>query len=168
MQWTDDQAWRVLHTLAVNLLGVLLLWSGGAKLIDLPTSIASVRRFQLFLWPVPEVVGTVLPIVEITLALLLFTGVAVRLAGLTAAGLMAIFAAGIVSLWVRGLAVDCGCFGGGGELDRLDPWLYATEIARDGGMAVLGFLAAWGGRRYGRCAHPEPPDTAGDESISRP
>ena len=33
-----------------------------------------------------------------------------------AAGLMAVFIAGVISVWVRGLSIDCGCFGGGGAV----------------------------------------------------
>ena len=55
-----------------------------------------------------------------------------------------VFIAGIASAWARGLAIDCGCFGSGGQLaDGQDPG-YLPEILRDlGFLALAGFLLIW-------------------------
>ena len=58
-----------------------------------------------------------LPFVEIALGvLLLILGLATRLAAVVSAALLVVFIAGIASAWTRGLRIDCGCFGGGGDL----------------------------------------------------
>jgi hypothetical protein len=44
-----------------------------------------------------------------------------------------------VQAWVRGLAIDCGCFGGGGAVDP-DATAYGLELLRDAGFLAL---AVW-------------------------
>jgi hypothetical protein len=53
---------------------------------------------------------------------------------------MVVFIGAIASVWARGMLIDCGCFGGGGEID---PSLaaevrrtYFIEIMRDLGLAL--------------------------------
>ena len=48
--------------------------------------------------------------VEIAIGLALLGGVAVRLAAGSAAVLLTVFSAALVSAWARGLTIDCGCF----------------------------------------------------------
>ena len=45
------------------------------------------------------------------------------------------FIIGIGSAWARGLEIDCGCFGGGGELAGASD-KYPGEIARDVGLLL--------------------------------
>src|SRR3712207_9366258 len=75
----------------------------------------AVRAYQLL----PEaLVGPVafgLPVVEIVVGLALLVGVSVRAAALASAALMAVFLAAVGQAWARGLQIDCGCFGGGGQ-----------------------------------------------------
>jgi hypothetical protein len=44
---------------------------------------------------------------------------------------------------VRGLQIDCGCFGGGGALAEGERPRYGAEIARDVGLLALAGLVAW-------------------------
>ena len=46
------------------------------------------------------------------------------------------FIIGISSAWARGLSIDCGCFGGGGEIPDAAA-KYPGEIARDVGLLAL-------------------------------
>jgi hypothetical protein len=51
---------------------------------------------------------------------------------------------GIASAWARGLSIDCGCFGGGGQLGPGRHPNYAPEILRDVGLLlVAAFLVSW-------------------------
>jgi hypothetical protein len=69
----------------------------------------------------------------------------VRISSVITALLMTGFIAGIISVWVRGYSIDCGCFGGGGEVsDEGKNLRYTTEILRDllfVGLSVR--LAIW-------------------------
>ena len=55
------------------------------------------------------------------------------------------FVAGIASVWARGYSIDCGCFGGGGDISPAGRAArYSREIARDLLFCGLGFwLYVW-------------------------
>jgi Methylamine utilisation protein MauE len=79
-------------------------------------------------------VGYGLPFLEIALGGLLLAGLAVRLAASVSATLLILFVAAIASAWLRGLQIDCGCFGGGGTVAAGHTG-YGREITRD--LALL-------------------------------
>ena len=116
--------------------GVLIV--AGALKIGAPAlSVQAVRAYQLLPEPVVTVVGYGLPVAEIIIGLLLVIGFFTRIAAVAAGLLMLAFVIGIASAWARGLRIDCGCFGGGGELAAgTDPG-YGLEIARDAALALV-------------------------------
>ncbi|HEY8473714.1 MAG TPA: MauE/DoxX family redox-associated membrane protein, partial [Natronosporangium sp.] len=93
---------------------------------------------------ISTVIGAALPFVELALGGLLLVGLGVRVAAAVSTGLLVVFAAAVASAWARGLVIDCGCFGGGGELAAgTDPG-YGLEIARDAALALVSAaLFAW-------------------------
>lgn len=117
------------------ILAAVFLISGSIKAWDARQTIVAVRAYQL----VPEsIVGTVaaiLPYLELALGLLLLVGLATRLSAVLAAVVMALFIVAVASAAARGLTIDCGCFGGGGEVAAGET-AYTEEIVRD-----LAFLA---------------------------
>jgi uncharacterized membrane protein YphA (DoxX/SURF4 family) len=113
------------------LLAGVWLVAGGAKVGDLAASVRAVHAYDILPYEASRVVGAALPFVEIAVGLLLLVGFATRFAAAVSAGLMAMFVAGIASAWARGLRIDCGCFGGGGELAADQSPSYGWEIARD-------------------------------------
>ena len=86
-----------------------------------------------------------LPIFELILGALLLVGLFTRWAALATALLMLGFMLGVVSVWVRGYSIECGCFGGGGDVAEEGKTLrYAGYLLRDFlfvGMAT--WLVAW-------------------------
>jgi uncharacterized membrane protein YphA (DoxX/SURF4 family) len=131
--------------------GLALVWlyAGASKVGDLAAAGRAVHAYQVMPYELSQVVGAALPFVEITLGLLLLVGVATRLAAGVSAALLVIFIAGIASAWIRGLAIDCGCFGSGGELAAGETPSYAVDIARDVGFLLLaGFLLLWPRTRW--------------------
>ena len=50
---------------------------------------------------------------------------------------MAVFVIGISQAWARGLSIDCGCFGGGGQVEP-GTANYLTPLLRDVGLLALG------------------------------
>ncbi|NHC15607.1 MauE/DoxX family redox-associated membrane protein [Motilibacter deserti] len=124
------------------LLAGVLGYAALSKIGDPAATVRAVRAYDLLPDGLATVVGHGLPAFELALAALLLAGVALRLTATVTAVLLGVFLAGIVSAAARGLAIDCGCFGGGGPTD--DP-AYASEIVRDSlllavavGLAVLG------------------------------
>ena len=61
-------------------------------------------------------IGLALPFVEIVLGVLLVLGLFTRPVAIVSTLLMVAFIIGISQAWARGLTIDCGCFGGGGQI----------------------------------------------------
>ncbi|MGZ8766390.1 MAG: MauE/DoxX family redox-associated membrane protein [Acidimicrobiia bacterium] len=126
-------------------LAVVWAWAAIAKLGDADAAVRAVRAYEIL----PEVLvkpfAWGLPFVELALAVLLLVGIGTRIAGWISAAIMVVFMAGIVSAWVRGIQIDCGCFGGGGPAE-VDGWTYAGELLRDGFFLLLSLVVALGPR----------------------
>ncbi|MFY1690450.1 MauE/DoxX family redox-associated membrane protein [Plantactinospora sp. WMMB782] len=127
-------------------LGLAAVWlaAGASKVGDLAASGRAVNAYKIFPYDLAVVIGAALPFVELALGLILLVGLATRLAAGISATLLVIFIAGIVSAWTRGLSIDCGCFGSGGDLAAGQDPTYGTELLRDVGFLLLaGFLLVW-------------------------
>lgn len=135
------RAVRVGLRLACRLLPAgLLLWAGLAKAFDRQGSIVAVDAYEVLPEVLVRPVATILPWVEIGLALLLVLGLFVRFAGAATAALATVFVVGMAQAKARGLQIDCGCFGGGGPGDGVSWW----DIARDVPIVLAGvYLARW-------------------------
>lgn len=130
------QPWLTL--IARLVLGGVLLAAGGLKIGNLQKSAMSVRAYELLPVDLANFLGYVLPWIEIGMGLLLIAGVAVSIVGLLGALTMFAFVIAIAQAWARGLSIDCGCFGGGGQVDPEDT-KYLSSILRDIGFLLLGF-----------------------------
>ena len=126
--------------LARLVLGGVLLAAGGLKVLKPTESANAVAAYKILPTNVAHLVGYALPWLEVALALLLIVGFMVRPAAVLSGLIMVVFAIAIASVWARGMLIDCGCFGGGGEID---PSLasevrrtYFIEIMRDLGLAL--------------------------------
>ncbi|PWU53112.1 DoxX family protein [Micromonospora globispora] len=127
-------------------LGLAAVWliAGATKVGDLAASGRAVNAYQVMPYELATVIGAALPFVELALGVLLLVGLATRLAAGFSAALLLVFITGIASAWSRGLAIDCGCFGSGGQLAAGQAPSYLPEILRDlGFLALAGFLLIW-------------------------
>jgi uncharacterized membrane protein YphA (DoxX/SURF4 family) len=122
------------------LLGGVLLVAGGIKVAKPTDSANAVAAYKLLPTNVAHLFGYALPWLEVAIALLLIIGIMVRPAAIAGGLIMVIFIGAIGSAWARGLLLDCGCFGGGGEIDAsLASQVHRTyfiEIMRDLGLAL--------------------------------
>jgi uncharacterized membrane protein YphA (DoxX/SURF4 family) len=121
------------------LLGGVMLVAGALKVTDPEAATQAVRAYELLPQGFDGVVGLLLPFLEIGIGLLLIVGYGVRAAAVAAGVFMVVFIAAVSSAWARGLAIDCGCFGGGGQVAPGDT-KYLQEILRDVGLLVV---AGW-------------------------
>jgi uncharacterized membrane protein YphA (DoxX/SURF4 family) len=138
-----------LGTAARLLLGAVWLAAGASKITDLDASVRAVRAYRLLPEIAAQVVGAGLPVVELLLGVLLVAGAGVRAAAAVSAVLMLAFVVGIASVWARGLRIDCGCFGSGGELAAGQDPAYGLELARDAALLVVAvLLARWPAGRF--------------------
>jgi len=129
----------VLGLLARLVLGGVLIVAGGLKVTSPAVSARAVRAFQILPFDLAGYVGYALPVVEIMIGLLLVAGLFTRVSAVVGGLLMLAFLIGISSAWVRGLTIDCGCFGGGGTVGARETQ-YLTDIIRDAALAACG---AW-------------------------
>lgn len=123
--------------LARLILGVVLLVAGGLKVTSPPASALAVRAFQILPYDIAGYVGYALPVVEILIGLLLIAGLLTRLSAMAGGLLMVVFMVGIASAWMRGLSIDCGCFGGGGTIGASETQ-YGADLLRDAALVACG------------------------------
>lgn len=117
------------------LLGGVLIAAGYLKVGNPAKSKMAVRAYDALPISVANLLGTVLPWLEIGAGLLLVLGVAVKWSAMFAGALMLLFILAISQAWIRGLSIDCGCFGGGGQVAP-GKTRYLEEILRDLGLAL--------------------------------
>lgn len=117
-------------------LGGTLIAAGYLKFDELDKSQMAVRAYELLPIPVANFMGIFLPFFEMAVGILLVLGAAVRLSALASALLMFAFMIGISQAWARGLSIDCGCFGGGGQVAPGEAD-YLTPLLRDTGLTLL-------------------------------
>src|SRR5699024_7535567 len=132
--------WQQWVSLLVRLaLAGILVAAGLAKLLQPLVAVQAVAAYELLPQALVPIVGYGLPLLEVALAGLLVAGLLARWVAVVTGVLMMVFIAGVASAWARGLSIDCGCFGGGGQVAP-GQTQYVTEILRDLGFIVL---AAW-------------------------
>ncbi|OIQ75971.1 methylamine utilization protein MauE [mine drainage metagenome] len=123
-------------------LGGTLLLAGMLKVSHPYTSTAAVRAYRLLPNSLANLIGYTLPWVEIGVALALILGIGVRICSVIAGIMMVAFIIGVGSAWARGLTIDCGCFGGGGQVAR-GATKYWQEIGRDLGLTLIAAFLIW-------------------------
>ncbi|MDO4717146.1 MAG: MauE/DoxX family redox-associated membrane protein [Propionibacteriaceae bacterium] len=116
--------------------GVVLLVAGLLKVVDLVAMRRAIEAYQLFPDAIVGVLTYAVPLSEIILGALLLLGLFTRISAIFSGLLFLGFIVGIASAWARGLSLDCGCFGGGGEIDPAQT-RYAEELLRDLGLLAL-------------------------------
>jgi uncharacterized membrane protein YphA (DoxX/SURF4 family) len=141
-RWHAARPW--LGTLVRLGLAAVWLVAGGTKVGDLAGSGRAVNAYDVMPYDLAKVIGAALPFVELALGVLLLVGLATRLAAGVSEALLVVFIAGITQAWARGLQIDCGCFGSGGQLAAGQSPTYGPEILRDlGFLALAVFLLIW-------------------------
>jgi len=115
-------------------LGGLFVYAGAVKVLDPLDFAQNIRNYQLVGQSLSFVAAIVLPWLEILAGLALILGVWTRGAALVVTGLLVFFIVLTAVTMVRGLDVDCGCFG---SLSRKSGW---GVILEDLGMLVLGLV----------------------------
>lgn len=145
-RWDVAAPWAT--TVVRIALSAILGYAGLIKISDTAAAVRSVRAYEILPEGLVQVWAFGQPFLEIAIALLLLVGLASRLTAVAAAVLLVVFIAGIVSVWVRGLSIDCGCFGGGGKVDP-GQTQYPRKIAEDVGFLALAvWIAAFPDSRF--------------------
>jgi len=109
-----------LIVLRLALAGVFL-YAGTTKVINPQAFADSIATFRMLSPQLINIVAIGLPPFEILLGLMLISGWKARAASLAVTGLSIVFALALGQALIRGLVVDCGCFGSG-EPSTLKTW----------------------------------------------
>jgi len=122
-------------------LGLAAVWlvSGAIKVSDLNQTYTAVQAYDLLPAELVSVVAGAVPFLELALGVLLLVGLGTRLSAVVSAVVLVAFIGAVAQSWARGLTIDCGCFGGGGQVAPGET-RYPQEIARDIGFLLL---AGW-------------------------
>ena len=123
-------------------LTVVWAWAGLAKISDPETAAQAVRAYQILPESLVKPFGYGLPFLELAVALLLLVGLGTRIAAFVSGVLLLVYISAIASVWARGIAIDCGCFGGGGAV-AASKTEYLQEILRDTGFLLLTAWLLW-------------------------
>ncbi|WP_062213365.1 MauE/DoxX family redox-associated membrane protein [Demequina oxidasica] len=133
--WLTAQPWL---SLVVRLaMAGILIFAAIPKLDDLPGSVRAVRAYRLLPEAVVPMVGNLLPFLELLLAALLILGLFTRLASIVWLVMMVGFTIGVIWVWAKGYSIDCGCFGGGGDVPE-GTTNYPLHLAERLGFSALG------------------------------
>ncbi|MEI7539897.1 MAG: MauE/DoxX family redox-associated membrane protein [Actinomycetes bacterium] len=154
-----NEKYQPLITLICRLLlGGVLITAGGLKALKPSVSAGAVAAYKILPTELAHLVGYALPWLEIAVGVLLIIGLSARFAAVVGMAVMLIFVAAIISVWARGILIDCGCFGGGGAVDPTKAAqvhrAYLLEILRDLGLALTGLYLYF--FPYGRLSIEKP------------
>ncbi len=140
-RWRAVQPWITL-LVRLSMAGILIA-AAIPKALDLDQSVYAVRAYRLLPDALEPIVGVGLPFFELALAALLIFGAFTRASSIVWLVMMAGFTFGILWAWGKGYNIDCGCFGGGGDIDE-DLVNYPAHLLERAGFVVLGaFLLAF-------------------------
>ncbi|WP_084079080.1 DoxX family protein [Demequina sp. NBRC 110057] len=145
-RWSVLQPW--LSTVVRLAMAGILIAAAVPKMLDIPQSIIAVRAYRLLPEAIVPFVGTMLPFFELALAVILIVGLFTRWAAVAWLVMMAGFTIGVIWAWSQGLSIDCGCFGGGGDVAE-GTTNYPLHLLERAGFIVLGvYLAIWPASKF--------------------
>ena len=118
------------------LLGAVFLYAAYTKLRQPWLVFAmAIDAYQLLpSWAV-LLLARVIPWLELVLGILLLSGFLLRYVATFASGLLSVFFAVMLRSYVKGLGIDCGCFGVGEALGPI-------TLARDGALVGISIALA--------------------------
>ena len=118
--------------------GGLFIYAGALKALESTAFLKSIENYQILPHGVAVVTSFFLPFLEI------FCGTGLVFKRLHAGalallgGMMLVFIMALLSAWVRGLDIDCGCFGSGDGTAH-----YGQALVRDVAILVAICFLAW-------------------------
>ena len=134
-RWRLIQPWLSL-VVRLSMAGILIA-AALPKMLDIDESVRAVRAYRLLPEAVVPLFGTALPYFEMVLAVVLLAGVFTRWTAVVWLVMMAAFVFGVAWAWGKGYSIDCGCFGGGGDVAE-GTTNYPSHMLERAGFVSLG------------------------------
>ncbi|MEZ4599857.1 MAG: MauE/DoxX family redox-associated membrane protein [Syntrophotaleaceae bacterium] len=120
------------HACRLALAGIFL-YAGIVKALDVTAFAGSVANYKILPYQLNFLVAAGLPYVEMVAGLLLLLNRQVRPATLVLGAMNTVFIVALISVIIRGLDIDCGCFRPAGEGHTTAQ----AALVRDLGIMVL-------------------------------
>src|SRR5579875_1309390 len=111
------------------LLAAVWIWAAVSKLSDPLQFVQAVRAYDATPDWLSRAIGYGLPVLELCLGIVLAVGIMVRISAIVSGLLFVVFLIGIIQAAARGIQLECGCFGGGGQITG--GTTYTWDIIRD-------------------------------------
>jgi len=138
-------------------IGVLFIVAALAKLGDLAAFAEQIHNFRILPLAAENLVAATLPWIELVAGLALVFRVQPRSGAWVVGGMTAVFTLAVIAAWIRGLDIECGCFGTA-DSSRVG----LEKLLQNSGMLVLALFA---GLRSGRGEQMRP--SAQDRDLRR-
>lgn len=133
-------------------LALLFAYAGGQKLLDPSGFAQDIDHYRVLPAFLVGPVAVALPVLELVAAAALVTSRYVRGGAVLCAVMLSVFAGAMAQAKLRGIDLDCGCFGSASK--NLVSW---GQVARNAGLAIL---SAWLVRPLYKETAPEPAELA--------
>ena len=120
-------------------LALVFVYAGAVKMEDVVAFAGHIAAYQVLPYAVNYLVAATLPYVEFLAGVMLLLNARVRPALVVVGGMTLLFMVALVSVLLRGLDIDCGCFDPGGGQDVGA----GIALLRDIGLMLLVVLVWW-------------------------
>ncbi|MGK2943246.1 MAG: MauE/DoxX family redox-associated membrane protein [Desulfuromonadales bacterium] len=130
---------RFFYHLARLTLALVFVYAGAVKMQDVVAFAGHVAAYQILPYAMNYLVAATLPYVEFLAGVMLLLNTRVRPALLVIGAMTLAFMAALVSVLLRGLAIDCGCFDPGGGQDVTA----GVALLRDIALMALVVMVWW-------------------------
>ena len=138
-----SEVFEWISTLVRLAMAGILIFAAIPKLQDIQQAVRAVRAYQILPEFLASLVGKTLPFLELTLAVFLLLGLFTRISAIVWLAMMAAFMFGVAWVWYKGYPIDCGCFGGGGDVAK-GATNYPVHMLERVGFVILGtWLLVW-------------------------
>ncbi|EDY83575.1 DoxX subfamily, putative [Verrucomicrobiia bacterium DG1235] len=132
---------RIFSWVLYAVVGAFFAIAATVKIVDPEAFLSSLLTYQVFPQGLATVLALFAPVLELLVAICLITGILRKGATLLTVAMLALFIALVAQGMVRGLEMDCGCFGSNSLQTTAD---YALKIGQNimllGAMFVARFL----------------------------
>ena len=142
----SSKPFRWLSLVLRLLLGGIFIYAAYAKLKD-PWELyaLAISSYEVLpLWAV-ELVARTLPWLELAIGVGLVIGIWLRVSATITSLLLIVFFTLMVRAFAKGMAINCGCFGGTGDI--ISKWTLLRDGSMLAGSLLLTSMAFWRHRR---------------------
>ena len=119
-------------------IGAVFVWAGLAKVGNLEVFATEIMHFEMIPDALANLLAMSLPWIELLAGVSLIAGIRARSGALLTLLMMIAFTVAVGQAWMRGLTVDCGCFG------SADPQpVGLAKILQNLGFTALAWVASF-------------------------